>query len=76
MGVPLAQAITYVETPAGAMMSAGWFWDRNNLSLLADAEDYAKAVTSIPKRINGGLNGAEDRLKKCNCVRRALIFAA
>lgn len=72
MGITLAQAITCLETPAGAMMSAGWFWSRNNLNRLADGWQ----VTAITTRINGGLNGAGDRLKKCNSLRRALIFAA
>lgn len=36
---------------------AGWFWSRKNLNTLADADD----LTAITKRINGGLNGLEDR---------------
>ena len=36
---------------------AGWFWAKRNLNTLADADD----LTRITKRINGGLNGLEDR---------------
>jgi predicted chitinase/peptidoglycan hydrolase-like protein with peptidoglycan-binding domain len=36
---------------------AGWFWVKRNLNTLADADD----LTGITKRINGGLNGLEDR---------------
>jgi predicted chitinase len=36
---------------------AGWFWAKRNLNTLADADD----LTGITKRINGGLNGLEDR---------------
>jgi predicted chitinase len=36
---------------------AGWFWAKRNLNTLADADD----LTRIIKRINGGLNGLEDR---------------
>lgn len=36
---------------------AGWFWAKRGLNALADADD----LTAITKRINGGLNGLEDR---------------
>lgn len=36
---------------------AGWYWTRRKLSALADVDD----LTTITKRINGGLNGLEDR---------------
>ena len=36
---------------------AGWFWAKRHLNALADADD----LTGITKRINGGLNGLEDR---------------
>ena len=48
-----------LEKPKWAARSAGWFWDKNNLNLLADREEF----TSITKRINGGYNGIEKRQK-------------
>lgn len=39
-----------------AMRSALWFWDKNNLSVITDIE-------VLTKKINGGLNGLEDRKK-------------
>lgn len=36
---------------------AGWFWNRHKLNSYADADDLA----TITRRINGGLNGLEDR---------------
>jgi predicted chitinase/peptidoglycan hydrolase-like protein with peptidoglycan-binding domain len=36
---------------------AGWFWAKRNLNTLADADD----LTGITRRINGGLNGLDDR---------------
>jgi predicted chitinase len=36
---------------------AGWFWAKRGLNALADSDD----LTAITKRINGGLNGLEDR---------------
>jgi putative chitinase len=40
------------------LMAAVWFWNKNGLNELADAQDI-KAMT---KRINGGYNGLEDRI--------------
>ncbi|MNJ78892.1 hypothetical protein D3C77_767580 [compost metagenome] len=40
-------------------MSAGWFWQSRGLNTLADQGDFEK----ITRRINGGLNGLEDRQK-------------
>lgn len=41
------------------MLSAGWFWNVKGLNKWADLND----ITTITKRINGGLNGFEDRKK-------------
>ncbi len=57
MGLTLAEAIAYLETEAGAAMSAAWFWHRNNLNELADQGKFRL----ITQRINGGQNGAEHR---------------
>ena len=49
------------------MKTACWFWNKNNLNILADKDD----VKSITKRINGGYNGIEDResiLKRAKSV--------
>ena len=42
---------------ANAIICAIWFWNKNGLSDLADKDD----IVNITKRINGGLNGFEDR---------------
>lgn len=44
--------------PPDATRSAGWFWRRRGLNELADQADFY----TITKKINGGLNGWEDRL--------------
>lgn len=44
------------------MLSAGWFWNANNLNRLADVGN----IGSVNKRINGGLNGSAERTKKYN----------
>lgn len=53
-----------LATPQYAMLSAFWFWHSRNLNALADI-NYLKTVT---RRINGGLNGLEDRLKNYNRI--------
>ncbi len=46
-----------VETPEYAVMSACWFWQKKNLNTYADSGDFK----TLTKRINGGLNGYDDR---------------
>lgn len=45
-----------------ALKSAIWFWTKNNLNKYADAKDIVGAT----KKINGGLNGLEERTKFYN----------
>jgi len=44
------------QTPYCAL-TAGWFWNKRGLNAFADKDD----VTTITKRVNGGLNGFDDR---------------
>lgn len=48
---------SYLETPAGAARSAAWFWNKNGLNSVADANDFI----TVTKRINGGTNGLAER---------------
>ncbi|HVZ07761.1 glycoside hydrolase family 19 protein [Rhodopila sp.] len=43
--------------PGLAVDAACWFWDTRSLNPLADADD----IESITRRVNGGLNGFQDR---------------
>jgi len=45
-----------------AALSAGWFWRKHGLNELADTKQYE----TMTKRINGGLLGQNDRLKRIN----------
>jgi putative chitinase len=54
---PLTEAIAHLETAEGAVESAAWFWTKNKLNDLCDRDDF----TGLTKRINGGVNGLEDR---------------
>jgi putative chitinase len=53
----LEDTIIYLETPNGAVASAGWFWDNNKLNQYCDSGDFI----TLTKRINGGTIGLEDR---------------
>ncbi|KTC60012.1 lysozyme [Pseudomonas fluorescens ABAC62] len=48
-----------LEQPQWAVESAAWFWQSNGLNELADKDQFS----AITRRINGGLNGLEDRLR-------------
>lgn len=52
----------YLATFEGAVQSACWFWETNNLNRWADTGD----IKELTRRINGGFIGLEDRLKHYN----------
>jgi putative chitinase len=52
----------YLGTFEGAVQSACWFWENNNLNQWADKGD----MVMLTKRINGGTLGLEDRIKHYN----------
>jgi putative chitinase len=52
----------YLGTFEGAVQSACWFWETNNLNQWADRGD----ILTLTKRINGGTIGLEDRIKHYN----------
>jgi putative chitinase len=57
LGLSVLENPQLLETPELAARSAGWFWYKNNLNALADLGKF----DTITRRINGGLNGKEDR---------------
>lgn len=66
LGIPFEKHMLLKEYPYCGL-AAGWYWDSRKLNLLADKDD----ITSITKKVNGGLNGFEDRkhwLIKCKQV--------
>jgi putative chitinase len=64
IGVDLLGNPDWLSTPKYAAMSAGWYWNKKGLNALADADD----ITTMTKRINGGLIGLDDRKAKINMV--------
>jgi predicted chitinase len=63
----LADPDRVASDPDLCVKAAGWFWARRDLNALADAND----LTQITRRINGGLNGLEDRRR---LLRRAVAL--
>ena len=57
LDMSLEDTVRYLETPNGAVASAGWFWDNNKLNQFCDKDDFV----TLTKRINGGTIGLEDR---------------
>jgi putative chitinase len=60
IGVDLIGQPSLLAEPNMAALSAGWFWNKKNLNPLADSKDYE----TMTRRINGGLNGLDDRKAK------------
>ena len=59
---PVEEIPAFLATFEGAVQSACWFWETNNLNKWADAGD----IKELTRRINGGYIGLEDRIKHYN----------
>ena len=59
VGMTAEEATDYVRTSKGAIESACWFWETNNINQYCDRMD----ILHMTKRINGGTIGLEDRMK-------------
>jgi putative chitinase len=60
--ISVEEAAEHLTTFEGAVQSACWFWETNNLNQWADKGD----ILTLTKRINGGTIGLEDRIKHYN----------
>jgi len=52
----------FLQTFEGAVQSACWFWENNNLNALADAGN----IKALSVKINGGELGLAEREQQCN----------
>ncbi len=68
LGDDLVGSPELAQTPEVAFKAAGLFWMSSRLNELADAGDFR----TITQRINGGQNGAADRLKYFETAKRVL----
>jgi putative chitinase len=55
MKISLDEAVQYMLTTEGAILSAAWFWKTNNINEISDS------VIKTTLKINGGSNGLDDR---------------
>lgn len=69
LGLNLITHPELLELPEYAAMSAAWFWKQNGLNDLADRDQF----NTITRRINGGLNGLQDRLDIWSRARAVLV---
>jgi putative chitinase len=60
----------YLGTYEGAIQSACFFWESNNINSLADSHD----IKQITKIINGGELGLEDRMNRYNEAYNILFY--
>lgn len=71
LGLDLVNKPELLEDPKNAVNSAYWFWTANGLNKHADKDD----ILTITRRINGGENGLQDRIKYVNAFKQALGIA-
>ena len=68
LGVDLLTAPETLAEPPFAARSAAWFWREHGLNQLADAGE----MQLITRRINGGINGLDERLALWESAKEAL----
>jgi putative chitinase len=56
LSISIDEAVDYIATPEGAIMSAGWFWSVNKINDISDDPVHTS------RRINGGDIGLQQRL--------------
>ncbi|MFL5327415.1 MAG: phosphodiester glycosidase family protein [Gemmataceae bacterium] len=71
LGLNLENDPTRVADPEIGCQVAGWFWETHGLNELADAGKFRE----ITQRINGGLNGIENREKYWERAKQTLKSA-
>lgn len=71
-GIDFVSNPDLLSDPEHASICAGWFWDVKKLNELADKGPGVDVISSITKKINGGLNGLTDRTEKFNYYYGAL----
>lgn len=68
MGIDLIAYPEKLKEPLNACRSAGWFWSTHGLNLLADSGDQVR----VTRRVNGGINGLDDRIALYNVAMKVL----
>ena len=65
LGIDFENNPEIVALPSVGLLVACKFWSDNDLNVVADRDD----VTTITRRINGGLNGFDDRKNKLSMIK-------
>jgi len=68
LGLDLLSSPEQLEQPRWAALSAATWWARHGCNQLADSGDFE----ALTRRINGGLNGIEDRRKRWERAKSAI----
>ena len=68
LGLDLINSPQLLEDPVNAARSAGHYWSSRGLNGLIDSGDFM----GVTQAINGGQQGAEDRLNRYNAALNAL----
>ncbi len=68
LGLDLEDSPDMLATPKLAARSAGCFWQAHGLNIYADTSEFEK----LTRRINGGLNGIDDRRALWGAAKNAL----
>ena len=71
LGLDLVGNPESVCFPGVGWRTTAWFWNKNGLNQFCKSGAYNDFVT-LTKRINGGVNGLEDRVNKWNSARAKL----
>lgn len=69
VGIDFVSNPKLVETPEYAVMAACWFWQKNGLNKYADNGSFE----TLTRRINGGLNGFNDRVEIWERAKKFLL---
>ncbi len=59
-GVPMDAIVLWLQTPIGASRSAAQWWESHGCNEIADQFD----MVALTRKINGGLNGLQDRVDR------------
>lgn len=71
VNLSIDEAVAFLETAEGAVVSAAWYWDVNKLSIYADQGNFV----GLTRRINGGTIGLADRQHHYELALKALAKA-
>lgn len=55
------------------LVSAGWFFHTNKIHKIADEGSSRAVIEKVSRRVNGGLNGIDDRVKHFNEYYKLLV---